>query len=164
MKIPRVTIILIIVAIALGGIAWYYFAVLEKAETPVLEVPVERTQKEKKPVKENTQFVLTDVSNTGIQGDGTATLKDDLTSIAIRLTAAPELKAGEAYEAYALIQVGTDPQLIGVFAKTSGKTEKFLTAGAGLTSWYKAEKIIITKRVKNAAIPGVVVAEASLAK
>jgi hypothetical protein len=156
-------VIFLVLAVAVGGAVWFYVAEWGNVDVPV-NPPVSQPPPpaEKKPVKENKPFVLREVNGSGVTGDGTATLKDTLTSIAIRLTAAPDLPAGEVYEVYAVIQEGTDPQPVGVLAKINGKNEKYLTAGAGLTSWYNAHKLIVTKRAKSAPVPGTIVAETSL--
>lgn len=163
MKVSKSLILVVVLLLVIGAAVGAYFALWPEPQLPPPPQTQPKVEQQKKPVREDKQFVLAEVGGSGVAGDGTATLKDDLSSIAVRLIRAADLKAGESYEVYAIIKEGTDPQLVAVFAQTDGKNEKFLTAGAGLTSWYVADKLIVTRRGKDAPRPGTVLAETSLA-
>lgn len=149
-----------------GWFAYQHYS--NVASTTDLELPPPHEKASgKAPVvekKESKEFVFAPVGDSGVRGDGSATLKTDLTSFGLRLVSAPEPKAGESYEAYIILKEGTDPQLIGEFVKIKSANEKYIAGGAGATSWYVGEKIIITKRGAKDLKPGTIVAEGSLAQ
>jgi hypothetical protein len=106
------------------------------------------------------RFVLTSADKT-ITGDGTITLKDTLTSVGLRLTTAPKPPAGMVYEAYVL--TGTQPPVfMGEMREGGSKLYKYYWAGAGLLDWYKADKVIVTKRKPAEPRPGQTIAEAKI--
>ncbi len=113
---------------------------------------------DKKGVK---RFELKAVGGVGVTGDGSITLKPDLTSMAVRLVTAPNLVKEQKYEVYVQLATGS-PVYAGEMFETGGKYEKYLWGGAGKTDWYDAKKIIVTKRASTETKPGTVVAEAVL--
>ncbi len=106
------------------------------------------------------RFTLAAVADSGVRGDGSMTLKTDLTSVGARLIAAPKLASGEQYEAYAKQTDGT-LVLLGKFIPVESKTEVFLFGGAADVSVYDVEKLVVTKRGTGAQ-PGTIVAEAAV--
>lgn len=113
---------------------------------------------EKKGIK---RFELKAIGGANITGDGSITLKPDLTSMAVRLITAPELVKDQKYEVYVQLDSGS-PIYAGEMFVTGGKYERYLWGGAGKTEWYSAKKIIVTKRASIESKPGTIVAEAVL--
>ncbi len=107
------------------------------------------------------RFELKAASGVNITGDGSITLKPDLTSMAVRLVTAPDLAKDQKYEVYVQLDAGS-PIYAGEMFATGGKYERFLWGGAGKTEWYSAKKIMVTKRASTEAKPGTIVAEAVL--
>lgn len=107
------------------------------------------------------RFELKALGGVAVIGDGSITLKPDLTSVAVRLVTAPELTKEQKYEVYIQLATGS-PVYAGEMFVTEGKFGRFLWGGAGKTDWYDAKKILVTKRVPTESKPGVTVAEAVL--
>lgn len=107
------------------------------------------------------RFELKAISGVNITGDGSITLKPDLTSMAVRLVTAPELTKDQKYEVYVQLATGS-PIFAGEMFATGGKYDRFLWGGAGETDWYDAKKVIVTRRAPADAKPGTIVAEAVL--
>lgn len=118
----------------------------------------EVTTNEKKGIK---RFTLKAVGDSTIAGDGSITLKDKLTSAAVRLTSAPALPAGTQYEVYVVLKTG-DPVYAGTLQTFTSPNAKYLWGGAGQVSWFDATKFIVTKRSNSQEKPGTVLAEAAL--
>lgn len=167
----------LVIAVALvifgvgGFFAYRYFTNLpDTSDDGFASLTSHKKDTTKKPVEKQSDkistkiFTFTAKGSSGVNGDGSATLKADLTSFGLRLVNAPGLKLGENYEAYIVLKEGTDPQLIGTFVPVKTTHEKYVAGGAGATSWYQGEKVIITKRGAKEAKPGTVVAEGSLSE
>lgn len=112
----------------------------------------------KKSVK---RFTLVPVAGKGdgIKGDGSITLKEDISSMGVRLITAPALASGEQYEAY-LVLGKESPVLLGELKKIESPNEKYLWAAGGKIEWFGASKIMVTKRTSSGTKPGTIVAEA----
>lgn len=108
------------------------------------------------------QFTLTAVGGSGVTGDGTITLKSDLTSLAARLVTAAVPAKDEKYEVYITQSSSSAPIYAGEMFPLESKTEKFLWGGAGKVEWYEAKKIVITRRASDEAKPGKIVAEGEI--
>ena len=127
MRVTKTFIIVIVITVLLAVGIWGYFS-WRAPHVPTENNPGKNVQEQlDKPIHEEKQFVFTEFSGSGVTGDGTATLTNDLTSIGVRLVQAPQLKFSEVYECYVYIKEGTDPQLVGTFVGVSTKQEKFLT-------------------------------------
>lgn len=107
------------------------------------------------------RFTLVAKTGAGIAGDGSITLKDDLTSMAVRLTEAPGLTGTNQYEVY-VVPAGEEPIMAGTLQTFTNPNAKFLWGGAGEVDWFTAEKIIVTRRSTGQAKPGAIVAEAMM--
>lgn len=106
------------------------------------------------------RFVFASADKT-ITGDGSITLKDTLTSVGLRLITAPKPPTGMVYEAY--LVTGTQPAVfMGELKEVTTKSQKYLWAGPGLLDWYKADKVIVTKRKPADPRPGQIVVEAKI--
>lgn len=106
------------------------------------------------------RFTFTSADKT-ITGDGSITLKDTLTSAGLRLITAPKPPEGMVYEAYLI--TGAQPAVfMGELKGVNTKSQKYLWAGAGLLDWYKADKVIVTKRKPVDPRPGQIIVEAKL--
>ncbi len=155
----------LIVAVIIVAVGVLVYASLRSDKAPATEKPAQ-TETEKKPAVVDTpkkgikRFTLT-AKAAGVKGDGSITLKDNLTSMGVRLIEAAAPAEGEDYEVYIVPKSG-EPILAGPMFKVDSPNEKYLWAGAGATSWFEASKVIVTKRAKTAAKPGTVIAEAAL--
>lgn len=159
-----------VIVVVLGSLGVYY-AYNSKVPEPdkiLVKPDSDKTQTTKdagvKPVSDKKgikRFELKAVGGVGITGDGSITLKPDLTSMAVRLVTAPDLAKDQKYEVYVQLDAGS-PVYAGEMFVTGGKYERFLWGGAGKTDWYNAKKIVVTKRAPTEAKPGTIVAEAVL--
>lgn len=111
--------------------------------------------------KEVKRFTLSPIGQSGVKGDGSMTLKTDLTSVGARLTEAPALSGEQAYEAYLKLKSGEYVRM-GAFMKVDSKNEVFLFGAAGDTGAFVAEKFFVTKRSPSEKQPGTIVAEVTL--
>lgn len=149
----------LIVAVILVTAGVLIYASLRSDETPTGPTQEQGQQgvinTPKKGVK---RFTLTPKQE-GVKGDGSITLKETLSSMAVRFIDAPAPGEGMDYEVY-IVPKGGEPILAGPMITIQSPNEKYLWAGAGAVSWYDAEKVLVTKRTKAGVKPGTVVAEA----
>lgn len=155
----------VIVAVVIVAVGVLVYASLKTDKTDTSKNEIKKTDQQKAgivdtPKKGIKRFTLTS-KQAGIKGDGSITLKETLTSMAVRLVEAQAPAAGEDYEVYIVPKTG-EPILAGPMIKVESPNEKYLWAGAGTTAWFEASKIIVTKRAKTAPKPGTIVAEAPL--
>lgn len=108
------------------------------------------------------RFTLEASGSAKVEGDGSITLKDKLTSMAVRLTEASEPTGTNQYEVYIVSSEGSDPVFAGTLQSFNNPNAKFLWGGAGEVSWFDAEKVIITRRSSSQAKPGTIVAEGKI--
>lgn len=139
----------------------------EKIDKPAPQQAVAR-ETNQKPKDQNSvqkglrRFVLMSADK-AITGDGSITLKDTLTSVGLRLTTAPKPPAGMVYEAY-LVTGNEAAVFMGEMREANSKNYKYFWAGAGQLNWYKADKVIVTKRKPVDPRPGQTIAEGQLGK
>ncbi len=110
-------------------------------------------------VVDTKKFTFKPVGAVKIEGSGTLSLQETVTSVGARLTMAPNLVPGENYELY-IVSAKGEPELVSAFIFVNSKTEKYALGGAGTKEWINAKKIIVTKRKTTQTAPGVTVAEA----
>ncbi len=160
-------ILVVVVLAAVGVFAVYNNKTQKQTATPVKKADTMKPGDKATPPaasakKGMKQFTLKAVGNSGVAGDGSITLKADLTSLAARLTSAPALASGEKYEVYVVPAGSAVPIYAGEMFALNSKTEKFLWGGAGKVEWYTAAKIVVSKRAASETKPGKAVAEGIL--
>lgn len=146
-----------------------YIAVLQLRAGKVTEAPVttENTSENKKiagtPAKaiETRRFIVQALDNSSITGNGSLTLQENLTSVGARLITAPNLAPGENYELYVVLGSG-EQVFVSTFTYITSSTERYALGASGQTSWFKARKILVTKRKEGASRPGTILAEAEM--
>ncbi len=159
----KIIFIVVAFSVLLAGGTWVYNWTQDKAGKPegqqakadVQPTPIVSDKKEVK------RFTLSPIGQSGVKGDGSMTLKTDLTSVGARLTTAAALSGDQAYEAYLKMKNGEYVRM-GAFMKVDSKTELFLFGAAGDTAAFTAEKFFVTKRSPSEKQPGTIVAEVTL--
>ncbi|MBP9686392.1 MAG: hypothetical protein KBD66_01165 [Candidatus Doudnabacteria bacterium] len=159
----KIIFIVVVFSVLLAGGTWMYNWWQDKGGKPesqqakadVQPTPIVSDKKEIK------RFTLSPIGQSGVKGDGSMTLKTDLTSVGARLTEAPALSDGQSYEAYIKTKSGEYVRL-GVFLKVDSKNEAFLFGAAGDTAAFTADKFFVAKRNSSEKQPGTIVAEVTL--
>lgn len=159
----KIIFIVVVFSVLLAGGTWIYNWVQDRGGKPEGQQAKADTQptpivSDKKEIK---RFTLSPIGQSGVKGDGSMTLKTDLTSVGARLTEAPTLSGDQVYEAYLKLKSGEYVRM-GAFMKVDSKTEAFLFGAAGDTGAFTADKFFVTKRSPAEKQPGTIVAEVTL--